>query len=159
MRISTFFSCSQQMFFNKVMHLHARKTVRRVVSELRGITSKPYCLLRWFQKSIDSETWEKVSFDAYFSFGLKTITLVLSLLNINKRCDKYRISRISVLWSLRQRHRQVRLKTRSRKWRKAHQTLGVGRIQRRWKHHNCMTCTLLQLRGCCTKLWHPKFHC
>ena len=31
MRISTFFSCSQQMFFNKVMHLHARKTVRRDV--------------------------------------------------------------------------------------------------------------------------------
>ena len=31
MRISAFFCCSQQMFFNKVMHPHARKTVRRVV--------------------------------------------------------------------------------------------------------------------------------
>ena len=31
MRISAFFCCSQQIFFYKVMHLHARKTVRRDV--------------------------------------------------------------------------------------------------------------------------------
>ena len=85
------------------------------------------------KKHLDSETWEKV-WQILFIW-VETITLVLSLLNTNDRCDKYRISRISVLWSLRQRHRQVRLKTPSRKWRKAPQTLGVGRIQRRWKHH------------------------